>query len=197
FKNEISSLENEKANLIKSNNLANDDLLNINLISNLLDKCSNIDALSKDEQRQIINTIIDVIYWYGDDDKIKIKFYGISDNDDIDTICYDEPEQPSINRLFFSSHSMCSMNKRTMLENVFNTNEYSLRENYEHLSDDTPNAKLKKLRLTNGLTLKQLSDITGMAQTTLSNYENHRRKIPTNVINKICSYFNVDSSYFI
>lgn len=109
FKNEISSLENEKANLIKSNNLANDDLLNINLISNLLDKCSNIDALSKDEQRQIINTIIDVIYWYGDDDKIKIKFYGISDNDDIDTICYDEPEQPSINRLFFSSHSMSSI----------------------------------------------------------------------------------------
>ena len=83
--------------------------LDISFISSILDRCALIDKLSKEEQKQLINALIDTIYWYGDKKKIRIKFIGTStdpDNnyDDFSTREYTIDELEQLNsELFFCS----------------------------------------------------------------------------------------------
>lgn len=93
----ISSLKKECDNIeLKIDRLNNEikkgkiELMNLELIESMLDKCSNIDKLSRDEQKQLINILIDVIYYYGPSDtnpksKIKIEFVGGIDSYEVDS----------------------------------------------------------------------------------------------------------------
>lgn len=73
IENKIDSIKKES--LIKENNA-----LETSLIEKLISKCSYIENLSHDEQKQLINSLIENIYYYPPDefgnDKIKINFIG-------------------------------------------------------------------------------------------------------------------------
>lgn len=72
----------EKLERIDSQALdAEKEKLDISFVSSVLDRCSLIDIMTREEQKQVINALIDTIYWYGDDKRIVIKFIG---GDDID-----------------------------------------------------------------------------------------------------------------
>ncbi|HAT4310264.1 recombinase family protein [Clostridium perfringens] len=83
--------------------------IEIDLITSLLNKCKNIKELTRTEQKQIIDCLVDSIYYYSNDngnDKIKIKF--INDIDSINTLLSDE-EKRQFEKLSFYSHSMSSI----------------------------------------------------------------------------------------
>ncbi|ELC8419221.1 recombinase family protein [Clostridium perfringens] len=83
--------------------------IEIDLITSLLNKCKNIKELIRTEQKQIIDCLVDSIYYYSNDngnDKIKIKF--INDIDSINTLLSDE-EKRQFEKLSFYSHSMSSI----------------------------------------------------------------------------------------
>ncbi|MGV3025811.1 recombinase family protein [Clostridium thermobutyricum] len=73
IENKIDSIKKES--LIKENNA-----LETSLIEKLISKCSYIENLSHEEQKQLINSLIENIYYYPPDefgnDKIKINFIG-------------------------------------------------------------------------------------------------------------------------
>ncbi|HAT4309191.1 TPA: hypothetical protein I9080_003035 [Clostridium perfringens] len=74
-----------------------------------MNKCKNIKELTRTEQKQIIDCLVDSIYYYSNDngnDKIKIKF--INDIDSINTLLSDE-EKRQFEKLSFYSHSMSSI----------------------------------------------------------------------------------------
>lgn len=83
LKNECNAIEENINNLeSKALNLKN-NLLNLDLIEELLDKCANIDELDRSQQKLIIDNLIDTIYWYSDGPgkgNIEIKFVGTEDN---------------------------------------------------------------------------------------------------------------------
>lgn len=107
----ISSLKKECDNIeLQIENLNNEikkgkiELMNLELIESMLDKCSNIDKLPRDEQKQLINILIDVVYYYGPTDanpksKIKIEFVGGIDSYEMDSSIESE--------LSFSSSCTC------------------------------------------------------------------------------------------
>ena len=76
IENKIDSIKKES--LIKENNA-----LETSLIEKLISKCSYIENLSHEEQKQLINSLIESIYYYPPDefgnDKIKINFIGSLD----------------------------------------------------------------------------------------------------------------------
>lgn len=76
IENKIDSIKKES--LIKENNA-----LETSLIEKLISKCSYIENLSHEEQKQLINSLIENIYYYPPDefgnDKIKINFIGSLD----------------------------------------------------------------------------------------------------------------------
>ena len=81
--------------------------LNIDLIESILGECEMIDTFSQDEQKKIIDILIDCIYWYGSGNgkgKIEIRFAG-TDSDDVNTIEMTEEELRQ-QMLQLGSHSM-------------------------------------------------------------------------------------------
>lgn len=96
-------IEKAKENL-EVNKVARIDL---SIVEDLLNKCSIIDTLSKERQKEIIDVLIKTIYYYppSDDDpngKIKIKFIGASEKSD-DILCN---TKSAAEMLHFSSPSM-------------------------------------------------------------------------------------------
>ncbi|WP_075841759.1 recombinase family protein [Clostridium perfringens] len=109
LKLEINSLESKLEDLKLKKQESEMNKLEIDLITSLLNKCKNIKELDRIEQKQIIDCLIDSIYYYSNDngnDKIKIKF--INDIDSISTILSDE-EKRQFEKLSFYSHSMSSI----------------------------------------------------------------------------------------
>ncbi len=106
LKKEISDLE-QKVLVLSSdreNKVVNN--INIELIESLLNRCEKIEELTREEQKELIDVLIDTIYWYGpnndpdDNNKkgsIKIKFTGNNGGELIES------------RLQFSSPSMSSI----------------------------------------------------------------------------------------
>lgn len=81
--------------------------INLDIIENTLNDCKIIDSLSRIEQRKIIDTLIDCIYWFGDghrEGKIFVKFIGT--DDDSCSVEF-ESDGSTTSRLQFSSHSTC------------------------------------------------------------------------------------------
>ena len=109
LKNECNAIEENINNLeSKALNLKN-NLLNLDLIEELLDKCANIDELDRSQQKLIIDNLIDTIYWYSDGPgkgNIEIKFVGTEDNQKELKFTSEEMQQLL---LHFCSHSMASI----------------------------------------------------------------------------------------
>lgn len=109
LKNECNAIEENINNLeSKALNLKN-NLLNLDLIEELLDKCANIDELDRSQQKLIIDNLIDTIYWYSDGPgkgNIEIKFVGTEDNQKELKFTSEEMQQLL---LHFCSHSMTSI----------------------------------------------------------------------------------------
>lgn len=57
--------------------------------------------------------------------------------------------------------------------------------------------ELRKLRTEKGLSLKQLGDILGVSESTVSLYENGRRQPDNIMINKIADYFHCSTDYLL
>jgi transcriptional regulator with XRE-family HTH domain len=51
---------------------------------------------------------------------------------------------------------------------------------------------LKNLRIHNGFTLTQVSQATGISESSIWNYENGKRSIPAERVIVLANYFNVD-----
>lgn len=96
---EINPLKNEcikiEGKIIASDNKIKKekvDKINLHLIENVLNECGMIDTLPKERQKQIIDTLIESVYWYSIDKnkaKIEIKFIG-TDGDDTEKVELDE-----------------------------------------------------------------------------------------------------------
>lgn len=56
---------------------------------------------------------------------------------------------------------------------------------------------IKNLRKSHKLTQAELSDILNIGQSTLANFENGKRTIPTDIIIKLAQYFNVTTDYLL
>lgn len=76
LKLEVEELKNkiENAKLIKEE--YNNTELTISFINMLLNRCSIIDSLDLEEQKELIHNLIDEIYWNGNDDSLEITFIG-------------------------------------------------------------------------------------------------------------------------
>lgn len=57
--------------------------------------------------------------------------------------------------------------------------------------------RLRALRQEQNISMRQLGDIFGMAESTISLYENEKRKIDTDMLIKFANYFNVSTDYLL
>ena len=57
--------------------------------------------------------------------------------------------------------------------------------------------RIKDLREDNDLTQEQVAKLLGIAQTTYSQYENHKRAMPVEHIMTLCSYYGVSADYLL
>lgn len=107
LKNECIEIEKNITHIENDKSKIEADKFNLELIENILDECKIIDKLPRERQKQIIHTLIDVIYWFGyqgtNNGKIAIKFIGT--DDDYDTVEFETDNSSS--RLQFSSHRKC------------------------------------------------------------------------------------------
>lgn len=76
IKNEILELKKELENIKCAKTQIEDTELNLSFISLLLDRCSIIDTLTREEQRQLIEGLIPSMTYNGDTDDIFIDFIG-------------------------------------------------------------------------------------------------------------------------
>lgn len=109
LKDECNNIEKTLNELETKTSTLKNNLLNLDLIESLLNKCSIIDKLDRSEQKLIIDNLIDTIYWYSDGPgkgKIKIKFVGTNDNQKEINFTIKEMQQLM---LHFYSHSMTSI----------------------------------------------------------------------------------------
>lgn len=57
--------------------------------------------------------------------------------------------------------------------------------------------RLRALRQEQNISMKQLGEIFGMAESTISLYENEKRKVDTDMLIKFANYFNVSTDYLL
>lgn len=72
------------------------------------------------------------------------------------------------------------------------------RMNHEQISqlpESTPGQRIKKLRLTAGLSQNQLSRQLGFTTNYFGQVERDRKELSKNVADALCNYFHVDYSY--
>lgn len=83
LKKECIEIENKLDSIKKESLIKENNALETSLIEKLISKCSYIENLSHEEQKQLINSLIENIYYYPPDefgnDKIKINFIGSLD----------------------------------------------------------------------------------------------------------------------
>ena len=167
--------------------------IEIDLITSLLNKCKNIKDLTRTEQKQIIDCLVDSIYYYSNDngnDKIKIKF--INDIDSINTLLSDE-EKRQFEKLSFYSHSMFSMNKKTTINDILSNKELSI---IDILPNETIGDKIKRLRISTGLNYNDFAKKARVGTMTIYRWENGLRVPDYKYLNKLITKFNLDENYF-
>lgn len=57
--------------------------------------------------------------------------------------------------------------------------------------------RLREIRKENGISLKKLGEIVGVAESTMSLYENEKRQPDYDTLNKLADYFNVTTDYLL
>lgn len=174
IKLKIDYLEND-------NNKSNINKINLEIIEQYIDMCSKIDTLNRDKQKEIIDKLIDTIYWFGDNNrsgKVRIKFIGSDDNQE----------------LHFNSPSTCKVIKTATFKKVFETIENT--KDYSTLPETTLQEKVYKLRVMHNLTQKEFAMITGVAYSCICKYEIGYNANKIN-LKKICNAFNLPYDYFV
>ena len=63
------------------------------------------------------------------------------------------------------------------------------------MGETTMKNRIKKLRIESGLTQMELAEKVGMANNTLSRYENEKRKPKEEVLQKLADFFDVSVPY--
>lgn len=107
LKKECIDIENKLENLNKEKIKMENSSLEISFIESLLNKCSSIDKLSHEEQKQIINALIDSIYYYnGDNNNYKIKINFVGSIDKISPLNLDDNSKGQLEKLSFYLHGM-------------------------------------------------------------------------------------------
>jgi len=76
LKDEVKSFESELLEISNNIEAVKEDSVNISFISSILNKCENIRELSNDEQKRVINALIDVITYDSNTDLVDISFIG-------------------------------------------------------------------------------------------------------------------------
>lgn len=76
IKTEIAELKNELDNINALSSTINEEALSLSLIEMLLDRCSLIDTLSKDEIKQLMDVLIESATWNGEDQTLILNFLG-------------------------------------------------------------------------------------------------------------------------
>ncbi len=107
LKNHCIKIENRLLLMENEKERSKIDKLNLELIESLLNECESIDKLPRNRQKQLIDTLIDVVYWKGDKDgtnKIIIKFIGTDEESEEFQYCVNDSSE---SRLQFSSPSTC------------------------------------------------------------------------------------------
>ena len=195
LKNECTAIEQSLNNLeSKALNLKN-NLLNLDLLDELLDKCAIIDELDRAQQKLIIDNLIDTIYWYSEGPgkgTIRIKFVGTEDNQKELKFTSEEMQQLV---LHFCSHSMCYENKTATYRKVFEPIENTQSNIYYMLPENSVKDKIYKLRMLHGLTQKQFALKTGIGYSSVCKYETGYKIDVKNKI-KICAAFDIPLTYF-
>ncbi len=110
LKNDCVEIENKIKNIETSTKEQKLNNINLSLIESIIDECSMIDQLSRNEQKRIIDILIDTIYWYGSGNgkgKIKIKFIGADENTKEIVLSEEKLQQ---RMLQFYSPSTCKIN---------------------------------------------------------------------------------------
>lgn len=73
---ELKILKQELTDIDSNIDIKNEELINIDFISSILDKCKNIRKLPKDEQKEIINLIVDDIVYDGNTGDVELNIIG-------------------------------------------------------------------------------------------------------------------------
>lgn len=170
------------------------NLLNLDFIDSLLDKCAVIDLLERNEQKMLIDNLIDTIYWYSEGNgkgNIKIKFIGTEASTKEINFTSDEMQQPM---LHLCSHSMFNENKTATFKQVFEPIESSQSNIYYSLPEGSIKDKIYKLRMICGLTQKQFALKTGIGYSSLCKYESGYPISYKNKL-KICDTFQLSIDY--
>jgi len=76
LKDEVKSFESELLEINDNIETINQDNINIDFISNMLEKCEKIRELSKDEQKQLIDVFVDEITYNSNTDLVDLSFVG-------------------------------------------------------------------------------------------------------------------------
>ncbi|AAK79913.1 DNA invertase Pin-like site-specific DNA recombinase [Clostridium acetobutylicum] len=79
IKKECIKIENKLSEIENNHEKSKSNKINLDIINSMLDSCKIIDTLSMQEQKRIIDTLIDNIYWFGEnhkEGKISIEFLG-------------------------------------------------------------------------------------------------------------------------
>lgn len=195
LKDECNNIEKTLTELETKTLTLKNNLLNLDLIESLLNKCSMIDKLDRSEQKLIVDNLIDTIYWYSDGPgkgKIKIKFVGTEDNQKEISFTIKEMQQLM---LHFCSHSMFYENKKTTYKEIFKIFENTQSSIYYNLPEDSLKDKIYKVRMIHGLTQRQLAVKTGVSYSCICKYESGRNMSKENK-EKICNAFNIPLEYF-
>lgn len=186
LKNECSKIQEELDSLEDNEKLAMVEKINIENIRTILNSCSKIDTLPKDAQKEIINEIIDEIYWDGTGKKggnIKIKFIGYDDADTENSM------------LQFSSDSMCKVNKTTVYKEVFTKLELDTYNTLKGLPENTIGQKIYKLRLINRLSRREFAKKCNIGYSSLCKYETDMGIPNAANIKKMNEAFELDGGY--
>lgn len=168
--------------------------INIELIESLVDKCATIDSMSRDKQKELIDNLIDVIYWYGDGNhggKIRIKFIGTDNQSDEIEI-----NENSINKLLQNGvPTSCKVIKSATYKEVFK--DIEVKPDYSNLPENTLAEKIYKLRKIKGLSQKQFAKVTGIGYSCIPKYESGNFRASKETLKKICITFNIPEDYFL
>lgn len=76
IKNEIAELSKKLDNIKSANKQFNDTELNLSFVELLLNKCSVVDTLDKEEQKLLISSLIETLTWDGSTQTLDIEFLG-------------------------------------------------------------------------------------------------------------------------
>lgn len=97
--------------------------------------------------------------------------------------------------LHFNSRSSCPTFESATFKKIFN--KYSIEyDEYSELPETTISEKIKKLRAINKLSQKELANIIGRSEATITQWEIGRCRPNTAAQNNMIKLFNLNNNYF-